>query len=342
MYKHFIRKILFLFDPESVHNFVIFLLRIPLLSKILRLIYHYHHPSLYQSLFGLSFPNPVGLAAGFDKGAKLISQMADVGFGFLEIGTVTPQPQSGNPKPRIFRLVSDEALINRMGFNNDGIDTIVGRLKQKNKQIIIAGNIGKNKTTPNEKAGDDYLECFTALYDYVDFFVVNVSSPNTPGLRELQDKKPLTKLLQKLQALNKEQLTRKPILLKIAPDLNEQHLDNIIEIIRETKLDGIVATNTTIARENLKTSKRKINEIGEGGLSGIPLRDKSTEIIRYINKRSQGNIPIIGVGGIHRPEDAIEKLKAGASLVELYTGFIYEGPSLIKKINKALVRIKNK
>jgi dihydroorotate dehydrogenase len=337
MYKLIIRKFLFLFEPELIHNLIVFFLKIPLTSKLLRLFYYYDHPLLRRNLFGLAFKNPVGLAAGFDKDAELISPIPDLGFGFIEIGTVTPLPQPGNPQPRIFRLTRDQALINRMGFNNQGVEKMVERLKKANAEIIIAGNIGKNKITPNEKAADDYLICFDALFDYVDLFVVNVSSPNTPHLRELQDKIPLTDLLKKLQERNQSKPGRKPILLKIAPDLTEPQLDDIIEIVTEVKLDGIVATNTTVSREDLKTEQLQIEQIGEGGLSGIPLKNRSTRIIKYIHEHSGGKIPIIGVGGIHSAEDALEKLNAGASLIELYTGFIYDGPALVKQINKALV-----
>jgi dihydroorotate dehydrogenase len=338
MYKLLIRKILFLLDPERVHNLIVALLKIPLLSKLLRLFYYYDHLSLRRNLFGITFKNPVGLAAGFDKDAELLSQLPDLGFGFIEIGTVTPLPQPGNPTPRIFRLVRDQALINRMGFNNQGVEKMAERLKNKKSDIIITGNIGKNKITPNEEAADDYLICFDTLFDYVELFVVNVSSPNTPHLRELQDKIPLTNLLKKLQERNLTKPIRKPILLKIAPDLSESQLDDVIEIVNAVKLDGIVATNTTIGREGLKTEKLRIDQIGEGGLSGLPLKDQSTRIIKYIHERSGGKIPIIGVGGIHSVEDALEKLNAGASLIELYTGFVYEGPGLIKRINKELVR----
>jgi dihydroorotate dehydrogenase len=338
MYKLIIRKLLFLFEPELIHNLIVFFLKIPLTNKLLRLFYYYDHTSLRRNFFGLTFKNPVGLAAGFDKDAELVSQIPDLGFGFIEIGTVTPLPQPGNPQARIFRLVRDQALINRMGFNNRGVEGMVKQLRNANADIVIAGNIGKNKITPNEKAADDYLICFDALFDYVDLFVVNVSSPNTPHLRELQDKVPLTNLLKKLQERNQSKPGRKPILLKIAPDLSDTQLDDIIGIVTEVKLDGIVATNTTISRERLKTEKSRVEQIGEGGLSGLPLKDKSTRIIKYIHEHSGGKIPIIGVGGIHSAEDACEKLNAGASLIELYTGFIYDGPGLVKRINKELVR----
>ncbi len=296
---------------------------------------------LERTVFGLKFKNPVGLAAGFDKNAKWISELDSLGFGFIEIGTLTPKPQNGNEKPRLFRLKEDNALINRMGFNNEGVEIAVQRLKKikaKKPNIIIGGNIGKNKITPNEEATNDYLFCFNALFDYVDYFVVNVSSPNTPNLRELQEKKPLTELLQTLQNRNQEHLIPKPLLLKIAPDLTDSQLDDIIEIAKETKLAGIIATNTTISRENLKTDFKQVESLGNGGLSGKPLKNRSTEVIAYLHQKSNAAFPIIGVGGIHSPEDAIEKLNAGASLIQLYTGFVYEGWELISKINKEILK----
>jgi len=316
---------------------VIALLKVPLVSKVFALIYHFDHPALRRNVFGLQFENPVGLAAGFDKDGEIIGQCADLGFGFVEVGTVTPLAQEGNPKPRLFRLPQDEAIVNRMGFNNRGVEDMVRRLKKGNRKIIVAGNIGKNKITPNEEAIKDYERCFTMLHECVDFFVVNVSSPNTPRLRDLQDKEPLRKLLIHLKKLNSEMSNEKPILLKIAPDLTDSQLDDIIEIILETGLDGVVATNTTIGRENLITPLERVREIGEGGLSGKPLAKRSTEVIRYLHEKSGGKIPIIGVGGIHSVRDAMEKLDAGASLVEIYTGFIYEGTGLIKGIKDALV-----
>ncbi|HFE64551.1 MAG TPA: quinone-dependent dihydroorotate dehydrogenase [Caldithrix sp.] len=342
MYKNLIRKILFRFDPEKVHRLVIFLLRLPLIDLILKLFYRLEHPALHREVFGLRFKNPVGLAAGFDKNAEVVSRLGAIGFGFIEIGTVTPRPQEGNPKPRIFRLVEDQALINRMGFNNDGAVAVAHRLQKRRGDFLVAGNIGKNKTTPNPEALRDYQYCFETLFEYVDFFVVNVSSPNTPGLRQLQEKEPLKQLLQHLQKLNKTKPQPKPILLKIAPDLNEEQLDEIIELVQELEIDGVVATNTTVGRENLKTDPQRVEEMGEGGLSGVPLRERSTEVIRYLHRQSKGAFPIIGVGGIHSPEDALEKLSAGASLVEIYTGFIYEGPGLLKRIKKQLIAQKEK
>ncbi len=287
---------------------------------------------------GLKFPNPVGLAAGFDKDAKLIDEFASLGFGFIEIGTLTPKTQPGNPQPRLFRLQEDEAIINRMGFNNEGLEPAIARLKKRKSSVIVGGNIGKNKITPNQDAVNDYLESFEKLFDYVDYFVVNVSSPNTPNLRELQEKEPLKKLLSHLMNKNNLKDKPKPILLKIAPDLTNSQLDDIIEIVEETKIAGVIATNTTISRENLKIASADLEVIGAGGLSGKPLKNRSTEVIRYLHQKSNGAFPIIGVGGIMTAQDALDKLDAGASLIQLYTGFIYEGPGLIKKINKALLK----
>ncbi len=337
MYHLIVKPLLFLFDPEWVHNAVFnsikFVNKIPGISRLFRFIFVLNDKRLEQNLFGLTFPNPVGLAAGFDKDAKLYNELSNFGFGFIEIGTLTPRSQDGNPKKRMFRLIEDEGLINRLGFNNEGVDYAVRRLK-KNKGVLIGGNIGKNKTTPNEEAISDYVYCFKTLYKYVDYFVVNVSSPNTLNLRALQEKEPLTHLLSTLKDLNNMQGAPKPILLKIAPDLTENQLLDIIQIVTSLKIDGVIATNTTINRDNLKSPNRK--EIG--GLSGRPVRDKSTEVIRFLSKKSKHAFPIIGVGGIHKPNDVIEKLDAGASLVQLYTGFVYEGPSVVKRINKALLK----
>ena len=336
MYKILIRPILFWFDPEEVHyfsfSFIKFIAKIPFVRTLLKSIYEVKDTRLEREVFGLKFKNPVGLAAGFDKDAKCYKELSNFGFGFIEIGTVTPIPQAGNPKKRLFRLKEDSAIINRMGFNNDGVDAAVNRLK-KNNGILIGGNIGKNKITSNENAIDDYLTCFDALFDYVDYFVVNVSSPNTPNLRELQEKKPLTELLAKLQTRNSEHSTEKPILLKIAPDLTNEQLLDIIDIIAITKIAGVIATNTTLSRDNLQSENK--SEIG--GLSGKPLTHRSTEIIRFLSEKSNKAFPIIGVGGIHSAEDALEKLEAGASLVQLYTGFIYEGPKLVKDINQLIL-----
>ena len=336
MYKSIIRPILFNFDPEKVHHFTFSFLRfankIPFVPNIIKSCYTINDKRLEREVFGLKFKNPIGLAAGFDKDAKLYKELSNFGFGFIEIGTLTPKPQEGNPQKRLFRLKEDNGIINRMGFNNGGVFEAVERLK-KNKNVLIGGNIGKNKLTPNEDAISDYELCFDALYDVVDYFVVNVSSPNTPNLRALQDKEPLTELLQTLQNKNQTKPKVKPILLKIAPDLTNEQLLDIIDIVQNTKIAGVIATNTTISRENLISENQKET----GGLSGKPLTHRSTEVIRFLSEKSNNAFPIIGVGGIHTPEDAIEKLNAGASLIQLYTGFIYEGPKLVKAINKKLL-----
>ena len=335
MYKLLIKPFLFLFDPEWVHHTVFKSIKIankiPGISSLLRSAYVIKDKSLERKLFGLTFPNPVGLAAGFDKDAKLFQELSHFGFGFVEIGTLTPKPQDGNPKKRMFRLAEDEGLINRMGFNNEGVEAALQRLK-KNKGVLIGGNIGKNKNTPNDQAVEDYLICFDALFPYVDYFVVNVSSPNTPNLRALQDKEPLTHLLKTLKEHNQKKETPRPILLKIAPDLSEDQLLDIIDIVKSIKIDGVIATNTTLNREGLVSE----NKDQLGGLSGKPLAHRSTEVIRFLSEKSNHAFPIIGVGGIHSAQDAIDKLNAGASLVQLYTGFVYEGPALVKQINKAL------
>lgn len=356
VYKQIILPLLFRFDAEQVHHFVCavlkFAFKIPGISLISKQLYQYENPVLEREVFGLKFKNPVGLAAGFDKNAELVEEMADLGFGFVEIGTVTPLAQAGNKKPRLFRLKPDHALINRMGFNNEGAKAAAERLRKRKTNILIGGNVGKNKLTPNENALDDYLQCFDALYDVVDYFVVNVSSPNTPGLRDLQEKEPLMKILSALK-VRSEELGRpqsivppsgvrglpKPILLKIAPDLTNSQLDDIIEIVTTTQIAGVIATNTTISRANLETDGDATQKIGAGGLSGKPLTYRSTEVIRYICERSNNAFPVIGVGGVASPEDALEKLRAGASLVQIYTGFIYEGPGLAKRICKQLVNV---
>jgi len=336
MYHRLIKPILFLFDPEKVHYFSFFSIKllstIPGVPLLIRWLYQVKHPSLEREVFGLKFPNPVGLAAGFDKNAILYKQLANFGFGFIEIGTLTPKAQDGNPKKRLFRLKQDEAIINRMGFNNEGVDEAVKRLK-KNTNVLIGGNIGKNKVTPNEEAVNDYIYCFNVLFDYVDYFVVNVSSPNTPNLRALQDKAPLSHLLSTLKDLNDQKERPKPILLKIAPDLSDDQLLDIIEIVTSVKIDGVIATNTTLSRTGLKSADKE----EMGGLSGRPLTQRSTEVIRFLVEKSKHAFPVIGVGGVHKPQDAIEKIEAGASLVQLYTGFVYEGPAAVKKINQALV-----
>ncbi len=337
MYQKLIKPLLFRFDPEAVHYFTFTAIKLlsalPFASVIIRALYLVKDQRLEREVFGLKFPNPVGLAAGFDKNAVLFKELSNFGFGFIEIGTLTPKGQAGNSKKRLFRLQEDEAIINRMGFNNEGVDDAVKRLK-KNKNVLIGGNIGKNKITPNEEAVNDYIYCFNALFDYVDYFVVNVSSPNTPNLRALQDKEPLTHLLSTLKELNEEKNAPKPILLKIAPDLSDDQLLDIIDIVTSVKIDGVIATNTTLNREGLQSKHKE----EAGGLSGKPLTQRSTEVIRFLVEKSNNAFPIIGVGGIHTPDDAIEKLNAGAALVQLYTGFVYEGPAAVKNINKALLK----
>jgi dihydroorotate dehydrogenase len=344
MYKRLIRPILFSVDAEKIHHFIFKLLKfqssVPGVPSLLKGTFSFQHQNLEKKLFGITFKNPVGLAAGFDKDAKLIDELAALGFGFIEIGTLTPLPQAGNEKPRLFRLPEDQALINRMGFNNEGVKAAIERLKKKKSNIIVGGNIGKNKITPNEKALDDYAICFEELFPYVDYFVLNISSPNTPGLRELQDKEPLRKLLLHIKKLSLSKPVYKPVLLKIAPDLVDTQLDDIIEILKETQLDGVVATNTTISRDGLKTRQEDVNAIGNGGLSGKPLTQRSTDVIRYLRKKLGPAFPIIGVGGIMCPEDALAKIDAGADLIQIYTGFIYEGPGFAKRINKAILKSK--
>lgn len=336
MYQRLLRPIFFLFDPEKIHHVSFRLIRWVHaigLGPVIRRYYHLNHPGLKREVFGLTFPNPVGLAAGFDKDALAYRELANFGFGFIEIGTVTPKPQEGNPKKRLFRLTDDQGVINRMGFNNKGVDHAVSKLRRNKGRVLIGGNIGKNKVTPNDQAVSDYCYCFEALFELVDYFVVNVSSPNTPNLRDLQEKEPLTKLLRILQERNLAHDMPKPILLKIAPDLTDGQLQDIIDIVQETKIAGVIATNTTLSREGLKHP----NKIETGGLSGKPLTKRATEVIRFLHQKSGGAFPIIGVGGIHSAEDALEKIEAGASLVQLYTGFIYQGPGLIKKINQAIL-----
>lgn len=339
-YQNILKPLLFLVNPELAHYIVAhglrLIMKVPGVSLIFNWVYGFKHKDLAREVFGLRFENPVGLAAGFDKNAYSVDDYANLGFGFIEVGTVTPKAQAGNPMPRLFRLPEDEALINRMGFNNDGMFAMQKRLASRRSKVIVGGNLGKNKVTPNEEAEEDYCLCFETLFNDVDYFAVNVSSPNTPNLRALQEKEPLKKLLMRLQKLNQSKQKPKPILLKIAPDLTNEQLDDVIEIVLETNLAGIIATNTTILREGLKSSAKLSNEMG--GLSGRPLRERSTEVIAYLHDKSKGKIPIIGVGGIHSAEDAIEKLKAGACLLQLYSGFVYEGPGLIKKINQAVLK----
>jgi dihydroorotate dehydrogenase len=341
VYKFLIKPLLFLKKPEDAHHLTFdltkFTFNLPLVKYLIRSIFHLEDPRLEREVFGLKFKNPVGLAAGFDKDAKLIDEMAMLGFGFIEIGTLTPKPQEGNPQPRLFRLPEDEALINRMGFNNGGVAAAVQRLKKRTSDVIVGGNIGKNKVTPNEQAVDDYLYCLEALHPYVDYFVVNVSSPNTPNLRDLQEKEPLKQLLSAVKEANNLKPQPKPILLKIAPDLTDGQLDDIIEIVLETQIAGVIATNTTIDRSALQTPRSEVEAIGAGGVSGKVLKNRSTEVIKYLHQKSNGAFPIVGVGGIFSAEDAIEKLNAGASLVQVYSGMIYEGPALIKKIKKGLL-----
>ena len=341
MYK-LLRSFLFLFDPERVHYFSMhslkLLCKIPVGKKLLAICFK---PKVDQqtTVFNIAFPNAVGLAAGFDKNASYLNELEALGFGSVEIGTVTPKPQPGNDKPRLFRLLKDKALINRMGFNNEGVEVVVERLKAwhlKKSKIVIGGNIGKNKVTPNEDAWKDYEICFTALHDHVDYFVVNVSSPNTPGLRDLQEKDALKKILTTLQALNTKHLNPKPILLKIAPDLTNEQLDDVIDLAIAIKLDGLVATNTTISRSNLTTDASLLTTIGAGGLSGLPIKQRSTEVVQYIHQKTNGKIPIIASGGIFTAADAKEKMAAGACLVQVWTGFIYEGPAIVKNICKGL------
>ena len=338
MYKTLLKPILFSIDPEKVHDITFFLIAIffkfPLVKFFVSKIFSSQNHLLETELFGIKFPNPVGLAAGFDKNAKLYKEFSCFGFGFIEIGTVTPIAQEGNPKKRLFRLIKDDAIINRMGFNNDGVDKVVERLKT-NKNIIVGGNIGKNKITEISSAVNDYLICFEKLFPHVHYFAINVSSPNTENLRDLQHKESLKNLLQAIQKKNNSYPSPKPVLLKIAPDLSENELMDIVDVVVETSIDGIIATNTTTSREDLSSSEDLINE--KGGLSGKPLSNKSIDIIKFLHEKSKGSIPIIGVGGIMNPKDAIDKIKAGASLIQLYSGFVYGGPAIVKQINNAIL-----
>lgn len=336
----FLKSILFLLPAERAHHFSTTLfhifLKVPLVGFLIRKTFEYNHPSLEKELFGLKFKNPVGLAAGFDKDGKHFKAMSSLGFGFIEIGTVTPKGQDGNPKPRLFRLPKDEALINRMGFNNEGVDALVARIRDlKRRSYIIGGNIGKNKITPNDEAYLDYEKCFTKLYSYVDYFVVNVSSPNTPDLRALQDKEPLNRLLSHISELRSQKENYKPVLLKIAPDMNNAQVDDVLEIVNSNRIDGIIACNTTINRTGLKSSESKIESIGNGGLSGAPVHERACEVVKYIRSKAP-HLPIIGVGGINSPQDAINMLKSGADLIQVYSGLIYNGPSFIKSIKKEM------
>ncbi len=341
MYKALIRPLLFLLSPERAHHFTFACLKlfcaIPGIKGLLNSHYMVEDPKLERELFGIKFRNPVGLAAGFDKDARLVDELGCFGFGFIEIGTVTPQAQPGNDPPRLFRLPADQALINRMGFNNEGVSEATRRLRKRTSKIIVGGNVGKNKITPNEDAEEDYASCMEALYPYVDYFVINVSSPNTPGLRSLQEKGPLKKLMMRVKSIARSKEVEKPILLKIAPDLGDEQLDDVVEILKTTGTDGVIATNTTISRDGLRTPQAEVISVGAGGLSGLPLRERSTEVIRYLRAKLGNGFPIIGVGGIMTPAAAREKLDAGADLIQVYTGFIYEGPSFVKRINNHLL-----
>ncbi|MFV0565242.1 MAG: quinone-dependent dihydroorotate dehydrogenase [Flavobacteriaceae bacterium] len=341
MYKLLLRPLLFKFDPERIHHFTFSLIKIcskiPGFKGIFRSLYVVDDKRLERNVFGLTFKNPVGLAAGFDKNAVLYNELANFGFGFIEIGTVTPKGQAGNPKKRLFRLKNDQGIINRMGFNNEGVEAAIAQLKKNKGNLIIGGNIGKNTNTKPEDYTKDYLACFNALHPYVDYFVLNVSCPNVGSHAKLNDKDYLEELIGAVQTANKTFEKQKPILLKIAPDLNNVQLDEIVELVITTKLDGVIASNTSVDRSGLKAPKTQLESIGNGGLSGQPIKDKSTKVIKYLADKSNRAFPIIGVGGIHSASDALEKLRAGASLVQVYTGFIYEGPSLVKTINKAVI-----
>lgn len=341
MYKLLIRPILFSFDPERIHHFTFSLVKLlnklPLVPAIIRGMYQVNDKRLERKLFGLTFKNPVGLAAGFDKNAVLYNELANFGFGFIEIGTVTPKGQEGNPKKRLFRLKDDKGIINRMGFNNEGVEAAIAQLKKNKGKVIIGGNIGKNTSTAPEGYTADYLDCFNALHPYVDYFVLNVSCPNVGSHAKLTDKDYLEELIGEVQKANTAFDVQKPILLKIAPDLNPIQLDEIIELVAKTKIDGVIASNTSVSREGLLASDAQLEAIGNGGLSGQPIKEKSTQVIQYLAEKSNKAFPIIGVGGIHSEADALEKIKAGADLVQVYTGFIYEGPALVKRINKTLL-----
>lgn len=341
MYKSIIRPILFSFDPEKIHHFTFSMLKgihkIPFVPSIIRSMFQVNDKKLERTLFGLTFKNPVGLAAGFDKNAVLYNELANFGFGFVEIGTVTPKGQIGNPKQRLFRLKDDKGIINRMGFNNEGLESAITQLKKNKGKILIGGNIGKNTNTKPENYTEDYVACFKGLHPYVDYFVLNVSCPNVSSHAKLEDADYLKELIIAVQEINNQQEVKRPILLKIAPDLNNQQLDEIIELVAETKIDGVIASNTSVDRKGLKATEKQLQEIGNGGLSGQPVKDKSTRVIKYLADKSNKAFPIIGVGGVHSANDALEKIKAGADLVQVYTGFIYEGPSLVKEINKAIL-----
>ncbi|MCB8998992.1 MAG: quinone-dependent dihydroorotate dehydrogenase [Bacteroidales bacterium] len=346
MYKVFLRPILFLFAPERIHEILVslikFLHRIPFIPVLFKRVYCIENQNLETEFLGLKFKNPVGLAAGFDKNAGFYKEFSSFGFGFIEIGTVTPRAQPGNPKPRSFRLVRDKAIINRMGLNNLGVDAAVDLLKNRNKEIIIGGNIGKNTGTPDEQAKDEFLYCFEKLYDFVDYFVVNISCPNTGEIEKLQDQAVMESILEEIVQKRALKSAQKPVLLKISPDLNFEQIDEVLFLVKKYGIDGIVATNTTISRRGLKSDENHIKSIGNGGLSGDPLRNRSNEIIRYISEKTDKQLPIIGVGGIMSTNDAMEKMEAGAGLIQVYTGFVYEGPGFVKAILKTILKSRRK
>jgi len=341
LYKLFIRPFLFALNPELAHNFTLWIFKtlfyIPGFKQVLRFMYCVEDPRLEKEIFGVKFKNPVGLAAGFDKNANVFNELSVFGFGFIEVGTITPKPQDGNKKPRLFRLKKDQAIINRMGFNNDGADVIVKRIKKRSKNIILGGNIGKNKVTSNDLAASDYEICFKKIAPHVNYLVLNISSPNTPGLVDLQNKSDLQALLSQVQSLNKNTYN-KPVLIKISPELTFSQIDQILKLVKVFDISGVIVTNTSSKREHLNTSLNSINTIGSGGLSGKPIFHKSKKLVSYIHTQSEGEIPIIAVGGIMTPEDAIEMFNAGASLIQIYTGFIYNGPSIVKEINLKLLQ----
>lgn len=342
LYKAIIRPLLFRFDPERVHHFVGYLLKtgfaIPGVAPLVKTFTTVNHPALQRNILGLDFKNPVGVAAGFDKEARLYRELGILGFGSVEVGTITPKGQSGNPKPRLFRLPPDKGLINRMGFNNQGVEAAIERLKKRKPGLIVGGNLGKNTLTPNETAAEDYVTLFEKLFDHADYFVINVSCPNISNLQELQDPEALHEIASRLQKINNSKPQRKPILIKVSPDLNFDQLDDVIEIVHKTKIDGVIAVNTTITRDHLKTPEDNVKAIGSGGLSGKPIRERALEMVRYLKEKSKNSFPVIGVGGIFTPDDALKMLDAGADLIQVYTGFIYEGPFIARKINKAILK----